>query len=227
MKEINYTAPLIVSGIFTFLLLVFYFYKTENNVVMRFFSALYMRTRYSRAEIKKDTRKQDAFLLIILIILILGFGLKIIVFTAVVSDSMRPEFQRGDLVLTQAIFKEPKIGDIITFKATGVSNPVTHRIVNLRGNIVVTKGDNNPYFDDYGTTYDDIISKAVVIDGHPVVLKGVGSYFIMDFSQEGKLLKFGDQFTFMQQMFATIRTWGYVITIIAFAALIMSMMGKK
>ncbi len=227
MKEINYAVPLIVTGIFTILLVVFYFYKMENNVVMRFFSALYMRTRYSRAEIKKDTRKQDAFLLIILIILILGFGFKLIVFTAVVSDSMRPEFQRGDLVLTQAISKEPQIGDIITFKARGVTNPITHRVVDLKGNMVITKGDNNPYNDDYGTTDNDILAKAVVIEGHPVILKGVGSYFIMDFSKEGKLLKFGDQFTFMQQMFATIRTWGYVITIIAFSALIMSMMGKR
>ena len=89
-----------------------------------------------------------------------------------------------------------------------------------------TKGDNNPLADDYGTTKDDIIGKAITLNGHPIVIKYVGSYFILDFSQTGKLYKYGDQYTFLQQMFVMIRTWGYVITAIALLALIMSM-GKK
>jgi signal peptidase len=72
-----------------------------------------------------------------------------------------------------------------------------------------------------------VIAKVVVIEGHPIVLKGIGSYFILDFSKEGKLGKFGDQYEFLQKMFMTIRTWGYVITIIAFSALLMSMFGNK
>jgi signal peptidase len=227
MKEINYIVPLLVSGISMLLLVVFYFYKSENSAVMRFFSSWYMKTRYSKATLPKDTRKQDTILLIILIILIFAFGLRIIFFSAVVSDSMKPEFQRGDLVLTQAISKDPQVGDIITFKANGVQNPVTHRVVSIRDNSVITKGDNNPLVDDYGTTKKDILARAIVIEGHPVVLKGIGSYFILDFSKEGKLYKFGDQFEFLQNMFAAIRTWGYVITMIAFSALIMSMFGNR
>jgi len=227
MKEINYTIPIIVTGIFTLLLSVFYFYKSENGVVMRFFSALFMKTRYSRAKIEKDTRRQDTILLTVLIIFILAFSIKFISFAVVISDSMRPEFQRGDLIMTQSVSKDPQKGDIITFKAREVQNPVTHRVVDVRDNIVTTKGDNNPSFDDYGTTKNDIIAKAIVIDGHPVVIKGVGSYFILDFSKEGKLYKYGDQYTFIQQAFLTMRTWGYVITIISFTALIMSMLGKK
>ncbi len=227
MKEINYTLPLIVSGILTLLLVVFYYYKKENSIIMHLISSWYMKTRYSKAIIPKDTRGQDTILLVVLTILILVFGLKIIFFTAVISDSMKPEFQRGDLVMTQAISKDPQVGDIITFKAIGVENPVTHRVVGVQDNFVRTKGDNNPMADDYGTTRSDIIAKAVVIEGKPIVLKGMGSYFILDFSREGKLYKFGDQFEFMQRMFATIRTWGLVITIIAFSALILSMFGNK
>ncbi len=227
MKEINYITPLIVTGIFALLLLVFYYYKSENSIVMRFISSWYMKHRYSRAEIQKDTRGRDTILLIGLIILILTFGLKIIFFTAVVSNSMKPEFQRGDMVLTQAISTDPQVGDIVTFKAYGEVNPITHRVVGIQDNIVRTKGDNNPLPDDYGTTKSDIIAKAIVINGHPFVLKGMGSYFILDFSREGKLYKFGDQFEFLQRMFMTIRTWGYVITIIAFSALIVSMFGNK
>jgi signal peptidase len=150
-----------------------------------------------------------------------------IFFTAVISDSMKPQFQRGDLVMSQAIFKDPEVGDIITFNAKGILNSVTHRVTDVNGIYVTTKGDNNPTVDGYGTTKNDIIAKAITIKGSPIVLEGMGSFFILDFSKEGKLNKFGDQFEFMQNLFATIRTWGYVITIIAFSALILSMLGNK
>lgn len=226
MREIDYTIPLLVSGFSVVLLLVFYLYKSENNSFMRFISLRFIKTRHEPAEIQKDTRRQDTILLCVLVILILAFGLKVISFATVVSDSMKPEFQRGDLVLTQSLFKEPHVGDIITFKAQDVQYAVTHRVVSVNGDFVNTKGDNNPLPDDYGTTKGDVIGKAISIDNHPVVIPGVGSYFILDFSKEGKLYKFGDQYEFLQQMFLAIRTWGYVITIIAFAMLLMSM-GKK
>jgi len=194
---------------------------------MDFLSVWFMKIRHKPPEIQKDTRKQDATLLVILIIFIAAFGLKFISFAVIISDSMKPEFQRGDLVLTQAVFKEPKTDDIVTFKAKGVQNPVTHRVVNVREDKVTTKGDNNPLVDDYGVTKNDIVAKVISINGHPFVIKGVGSYFILDFSKEGKLYKYGDQFTFLQQVFLTIRTWGYVITLISFIALIMSMVGGK
>jgi signal peptidase I len=227
MKEIDYTVPIFVSGTFTMLLLVFYLYKSENNAIMRFLSSRFIKTRHERAEIKKDTRSHDAMLLTVLVILILAFGLKTLSFAVVVSDSMKPEFQRGDLVLTQSLFKDPHVGDIITFKARDVQYAVTHRVVNVKDDIVTTKGDNNPLADDYGTTKGDVLGKAIVIDSHPVAIPSVGSYFILDFSREGKLYKFGDQYAVLQQMFLTIRTWGYVITIIAFAMLLMSMSGNR
>ncbi|MFZ3385006.1 MAG: signal peptidase I [Candidatus Methanoperedens sp.] len=225
--KVEYTVPLLVSGILTLVLLGFYLYKSENSVFMRLISSYYMKNRYSKAIIQKDTRGEDIVLLIILIILISGFGFKLIGFVAVISDSMKPEFQRGDLVMIQSISKDPQIGDIITFKAANVPTPVTHRVTGVQSNIVATKGDNNPLPDDYGTTKNDVISKTVVIGGRPVVLKGLGSLFILDFSKEGKLSRFGDQYEFFQNLFMTIRTWGYVITIIAFCALILSMFGNK
>ncbi len=227
MKDIDYTIPLFVSGFFTMLLLVFYLYKSENNTIMRFLSSRFIKTRHERAEIQKDTRRHDTILLSVLIILVLAFGLKSLTFIVVVSDSMKPVFQRGDLVLTQSLFKDPQVGDIITFKARDVQYTVTHRVVSVKDDIVTTKGDNNPLADDYGTTKGDILGKAIIINNHPIVVPGVGSYFILDFSREGKLYKFGDQYEFLQQMFLTIRTWGYVITIIAFAMLLMSMGNRK
>lgn len=227
MKEVDYVIPILVTGLFTLLLFVFYLYKKENSIVMNFLSGWFMKTRYKRAELQKDTRKQDAVLLFILLILIFSFSLKFITFQAVISDSMKPVFVRGDLILSQAFFKEPHVGDIVTFKASGIVNPVTHRVIGIQDDIVRTKGDNNPLEDPYRTTKDDIVAKAIVIENQPVVFKGIGSYFILDFSEKGGTAKYGDKFTFLQQMFGVIRTWGYVITIIAFSALLMSMAGKR
>lgn len=227
MTVIDYTTPALVSGIFALLLFAFYLYKSENSKMMHFLSTMFMRRRYSPAQIQKDTRRQDAVLLTALMIMILAFGLKMIMFQAVISDSMVPEFKKGDLILTQTVSKEPQVGDIVTFKARNVMNPVTHRVTEIRENRVITKGDNNPLVDDYVTTKDDIIGKAVVLRKTPVVINDIGSYFILDFSKEGKLYKYGDQFTFIQQMFLAIRTWGYVLTAIALIALIMSMAGNR
>lgn len=227
MKEVDFTIPMLVSGVFTLLLFVFYLYKKENTIIMWLLSGWFMKTRYKRAELRKDTRRSDSILLTVLVILILAFSLRFIMFQVVISDSMKPVFVRGDLVLSQTISKEPYVGDIVTFKAPEVTNPITHRVVGVRGDLVSTKGDNLLSADDYGTRKRDIIAKAVVVKNQPIVIRGVGSYFILDFSKEGGLYKYGDKFTFLQNMFLAIRTWGYVLTIIALAALIMSMAGKR
>jgi signal peptidase len=227
MKEVNFVIPILVTGIFTLLLFIFYLYKSENRIVMGLLSGWFMKTRYRPAELQKDTRGQDSVLLVVLVILIVAFSLRIITFQVVVSDSMKPVFARGDIVFSQTISKEPHVGDIVTFKARDVQNPITHRVFKLQDNFVITKGDNLPSPDDYGTTKNEIIAKAVVVGSRPIVIKGVGSYFILDFTREGALYKFGDKFTFIQEMFQVIRTWGYVITIIALSALLMTMAGKR
>src|SRR5574337_1702167 len=101
MKEVDYIIPILVSGFFTLLLLVFYLYKTGNNIIMRFLSNWFMKNRYRRAELQKDTRKHDAVLLFVLIILVISFSLRLITFQVVISDSMKPTFARGDLILSQ------------------------------------------------------------------------------------------------------------------------------
>ncbi len=227
MKEVNFAIPILTTGIFTLLLFIFYLYKSENRIVMGLLSGWFMKTRYRPAELQKDTRGQDSVLLVILVILIAAFSLKLITFQVVVSDSMKPVFVRGDIVFSQTISKEPHVGDIVTFKARDIQNPITHRVFKIQDNFIITKGDNLPSPDDYGTTKNDIIAKAIVIGSWPIVIKGVGSYFILDFTKEGALYKFGDKFTFIQEMFQVIRTWGYIITIIAFSALLMSMAGKR
>lgn len=227
MKELNYVGPILVSTFFILLLSVFYLYRSENHILMRFLSYLYVKDRYRRVELQQDTRKQDAVLFIVLIILVLMLGVRIIYFQAVLSDSMKPVFEKGDIILSQTVSIDPKIGDIVTFKPKDVRNVVTHRVVDIKGDTVLTKGDNNPFNDDYKVTKKDIVAKVVTIKNQSIVIKGVGSYFILDFSKEGAVTKYGGKFDFLQQMFSVIRTWGYVITAIALIALIMMMMGKR
>lgn len=216
--ETKYTETIIVSVFFLIIFLMFYLYKHENKHIINILSWYY---KPQSAELKKDTRFQDWVILILLIILILIMGVKLLTFNVIISNSMKPEFQRGDMILMQGIFIEPHIGDIITFEAEDAQYAITHRVVGVEGTII-TKGDNNPYKDSYKTTQDKVLLKAIIFGDHPIVIKGLGSLFITDYSKQGVIYKYGDQFTFLQQLSATIRAWGYVITIIAVLAYIMS-----
>ena len=216
--EPNYDEIVIGTSIFLIAFLLFWLYKNRNKHIINILSWLY---KPQPVELKKDTRFQDYIILILLLILIVIMGMKLLTFTVVISDSMKPEFQRGDMVLMQGIFIEPHIGDIITFNAEDVQYPITHRIIGVKGTII-TKGDNNPYKDNFKTTQDKILLKAITFGDHPIVIKGLGALFITDYSKSGTIYKYGDQFTFLQQLSATIRAWGWCITVIALIAYIMS-----
>ena len=84
---------------------------------------------------------------------------------AVESDSMKPTFKQGDLIICKEIddYSTIKENDVITFWTTIQGQRVknTHRIVevlNDDGNVkYVTKGDNNSVKD------DDVISQGAII----------------------------------------------------------------
>ncbi len=82
--------------------------------------------------------------LAVAVICIYAFGLRLDV---VLSDSMSPEFYKDDIVVIRA-YDDYKIGDIIEFKMSATSEPVTHRIINKTGTgknvIYETHGDANP-----------------------------------------------------------------------------------
>ena len=62
----------------------------------------------------------------------------------VLTGSMSPAIEAGDIILTKAVdFKDLKEGDIITFRV-GYKTLITHRIVRVNNNgSFVTKGDAN------------------------------------------------------------------------------------
>lgn len=64
-------------------------------------------------------------------------------FFEVKSYSMYPELDKGDLVVVKKRSDdEYKVGMVITYKRPEDSLPTTHKIVNVDGNIITTKGIN-------------------------------------------------------------------------------------
>ncbi|KOS22425.1 Signal peptidase complex catalytic subunit SEC11 [Escovopsis weberi] len=67
----------------------------------------------------------------------------------VLSGSMEPAFQRGDLLLlwNRDVFGEREVGDVVVYNVKGKDIPIVHRIVRKFGSgdkaKLLTKGDNN------------------------------------------------------------------------------------
>jgi len=70
----------------------------------------------------------------------------------VLSGSMEPAFQRGDLLFLYMSEAPIRVGEIIVFKLEGRDIPIVHRVLKVHerhdGNVeLLTKGDNNPVDD--------------------------------------------------------------------------------
>ena len=225
ISGVDITEGIVVTTVLLAVIAVFYSFERKNGLLVRLVA---MGLKPRRAELKKDTTKQDWLILVIMLVLVTMLGIKLVILTVVVSDSMKPEFQRGDIILTQSIDKVPKVGDIITFNVQDERTAVSHRVVGITNKgLIKTRGDNNGYIDDYQTTQKNVIAKAIIFDGHPIVIKGLGSLFITDYKGEGVIFKWGDRFTFMQQLSATIRAWGFVITAVAIITYLIMMFGGR
>ncbi|MGA2512744.1 MAG: signal peptidase I [Candidatus Limnocylindrales bacterium] len=73
-------------------------------------------------------------------------------FQTVLSNSMRPTFSAGDVVVTQAVaVSSLRVGDVISFYPPDRTEPVIHRITSLKdsgaGVVITTRGDANPVDD--------------------------------------------------------------------------------
>lgn len=216
---------LVVSGIVLVLLAVFYLYKKRNRIIIGILASQYK----PRCDgLKKDTRGRDWLLFIILLATVIFLGLKLVTLMVIVSDSMKPEFQRGDMIITQSVFLKPEVGDIITFNVKNKNYAISHRVISINNGVIITKGDNNPRKDDYNTRQENIIAKAIQFNNHPLVIKDLGALFIVDYSKQGVIFKFGDRFTFMQKLSSTIKAWGLIITVFALLGyIIMMRRGKR
>ena len=85
------------------------------------------------------------------------------------TGSMSPTIEKGDIVIIK-IGDEIKENDIITYKKENVL--ITHRIVSIKGEEIIAKGDFNNIQDE-PIKRDDIIGKAVFIINNVEVWKKV------------------------------------------------------
>ncbi len=140
-------------------------------------------------------------------------------FAIVTSGSMEPTFKKGDLVFMQDILIQPKVGDIIIFpdpQKNVVSNKpvtVTHRIIEMQGDTIRTKGDNNPTTDSWKINKKEVIGKAFVIGSNPVVLKDLGKYFLLDFRTD----QYTEEYLAIAKTIQNMRTMGLMIFFVCLA----------
>lgn len=65
----------------------------------------------------------------------------------VVSDSMKPAFSSGDLLIVSKNYDELAVGDIVLYDADWSEDLVSHRIVEVSSDYLLLKGDSNEYAD--------------------------------------------------------------------------------
>ena len=128
----------------------------------------------------------------------------------VLSGSMEPAFQRGDILFLNNQEENVRVGDIVVFKIKGRDIPIVHRVLKVHqkpdGNVdLLTKGDNNSV-DDRGLyapgqmwlQREDILGRArgavpyigmvtIILNDYPMLkylLVGVMGLFVLT-SKEG------------------------------------------
>lgn len=75
----------------------------------------------------------------------------------VVSGSMEPTINIGDLIIVDTKVKQVYVGDIITFYDDH-HNYVTHRIIDISDGLIKTQGDNNNTPDEHLITRNDVVA---------------------------------------------------------------------
>lgn len=118
----------------------------------------------------------------------------------VLSGSMEPGFQRGDILWLDNNMENVTIGDIVVFKINHKEIPIVHRVIEVHEGKYLTKGDNNQVNDrglyssgQMWITRNDILGKAqgvvrymgmmtIILNDFPPVkylLVGLMGYFVL------------------------------------------------
>ncbi len=84
---------------------------------------------------------------------------------AVASGSMLPDYQVGDLVLTAPPSGSYQVGDVITFPSPAGSpqEVTTHRVAEVDGTLLLTKGDANDVTDAAPVPADEVVGKVTSV----------------------------------------------------------------
>jgi signal peptidase len=143
----------------------------------------YLSSLYRRAA------KEIVYIILValLLLVLVDFGLNLVFgvkypLAVVMSGSMKPTLEPGDLILVQKV--DPmnlKVGDIIVFEVPWSSTPIVHRVVAIEDGKIFTKGDSNLYPDPGYRSPEDIYGKVIEVSGNPFRIPLVG--YILAFTQ--------------------------------------------
>lgn len=142
----------------------------------------------------KILKKIIAIIIAIILVLILSFNIfnfisiKILgnelptingyAYLEVISGSMEPKINIGDIVIIDTKVNNYKVKDIVTFKDINGSF-VTHRIIDIKDNEIITQGDANNTVDD-SITKDQIVGRYISkIDGLGALIKSFKNPLIL------------------------------------------------
>lgn len=86
----------------------------------------------------------------------------------VLTGSMEPYMKTNGLVLTKAVsdIDELAVGDVITYHVENLEGKllrITHRIIEIDGEKIYTKGDNNSVDDGFPLTIENVEAKVVAV----------------------------------------------------------------
>jgi signal peptidase len=169
---------------------------------------------------------KEGLILFIVIFIMFAAASKAIFFSAVVSGSMIPTFHRGDLLLMQNVDRTYRVGDIVMFRTPDTDLPYTHRIQSITNEGIMTKGDATDQNDWWKLKNEEILAKAILIKGKPIVLKGYGNYFIIS-DKNQDFGPFGNDYRKYQLFFQVVRIYGYVIAAVCLFLYILITARKK
>jgi signal peptidase I len=78
--------------------------------------------------------------------------------------SMYPTLKQGEILYTRPVFRDLTPGDIIVYFDPDQHKNIVHRIIAIKDNLFVTRGDNNPNPDSKLIPLHNIIGKVNYID---------------------------------------------------------------
>lgn len=161
IKIVSIITPVFPNEIFflnviiEFLIPVFTYIKIENFI-----------EKYNRVVLfQEDVSIRSRIALVSFLILLLLFTTRLLPYmpTVILSNSMYPQIDRGDMIISQKDYNKIDINDIIEFRQGNML--IIHRVVNIintsKGKIYITKGDNNKQKDSGFVTEDQITGKIV------------------------------------------------------------------
>jgi signal peptidase len=77
------------------------------------------------------------------------------------TGSMEPAYHVGDAVLVRPIKRPAAPGEVITFRPSASIGLVTHRVVSVDGEHIVTKGDANETVDNWDVAPSMVVGRVV------------------------------------------------------------------